>query len=433
MTGPSAAYVVQRITGPVQCVARVPGSKSLTNRALICAALAKGQSQIRNLAPGDDSVAMLEILEALGIDITTEDDTVQVTGDGGELRPGPLTVSAGLAGTTSRFVTALCALGSGPYVIDGLPALRSRPMGPLHQALRDLGVEVRGLVAADHLPVEVSGPIAAEVTHLELRGDISSQYLSALMMIAPLLERGLHINLTSALVSRPYVELTAAVMGAFGAQSVVLGETDVIVGSGGYQPASYDVEPDASSASYPLAVVAICGGEVHIPGLGTRALQGDVRFVDLLVQMGCEVRWSSEGVWLTRDLSRALQGITVDMADISDLVPTMAVVAAIATTPTEITGVGFIRNKESDRLGDLVAELAALGVDATETADGLVVRPSRDTLRPAAVATHHDHRLAMAFAVLGTAIGGVEILDPGVVTKSWPEFYIELESWCSDS
>jgi 3-phosphoshikimate 1-carboxyvinyltransferase len=433
MTGSSAAFVVQRNSGPVHCEARVPGSKSLTNRALICAALAEGHSQIVNLAPGDDSVAMVEILTTLGIDIEVENDTVHLTGHGGRLRKGPITVSAGLAGTTSRFVTALCALGDGPYVIDGLPALRGRPMAPLHQALRDLGVDVKGLEIPDHLPVEVSGPVAPDVTRLDLRGDISSQYLSALMMIAPLLGRGLQIHLTSPLVSRPYVELTAAVMRAFGAQSVELGDDDVVVGSGGYRPASYAVEPDASSASYPLAVVAICGGEVHIPGLGSGALQGDVRFIDLLAKMGCEVRWAPEGVWLSRDPRQALQGVTVDMADISDLVPTMAVVAAVATTPTEITGVGFIRNKESDRLGDLTTELAALGVDAEETADGLVIRPSQATLRAATVATHHDHRLAMAFAVLGTAIGGVEILDPDVVTKSWPGFFTELESWCSVS
>jgi 3-phosphoshikimate 1-carboxyvinyltransferase len=433
VTGSSAAYLVQRVTEPVRCVAKVPGSKSLTNRALICAALATGESLISHLAPGDDSVAMLEIISALGIEITTAGDQVKVTGRGGELQPGPLTVSAGLAGTTSRFVTALCALGDGPYVIDGLPALRGRPMGPLHQALRDLGVNVTGLEIPDHLPVEVSGPIAADVTRLDLRGDISSQYLSALMMIAPLLDSGLQIHLTSPLVSRPYVELTAAVMRAFGAQSVELGDEDVVVGPGGYRPANYVVEPDASSASYPLAVVAICGGEVHIPGLGSEALQGDVRFLDLLAEMGCEVRWAPEGVWLRRDPGQALQGVTVDMADISDLVPTMAVVAAVATTPTQITGVGFIRNKESDRLGDLTTELVAVGVDAEETADGLVIRPSRATLRAATVATHHDHRLAMAFAVLGTAIGGVEILDPDVVTKSWPGFFTELDSWCSVS
>jgi 3-phosphoshikimate 1-carboxyvinyltransferase len=431
MTGPSGSHTVRRATVPLNFLAEVPGSKSLTNRALICAALANGESLITHLAPGDDSVAMVEILRALGIEISVSEEQVTVVGRGGHLRPGPLQVSAGLAGTTSRFITAVCALGKGPYVVDGLPALRSRPMGPLHQALRDLGLSVTGLQQPDHLPVEIAGQIAPEVKRLDLRGDISSQYLSALMMIAPLLPHGLHLHLTSELVSRPYVELTTAVMKAFGAQSVEVSQADVLVGPGGYRPTTYAVEPDASSASYPLALAAVCGGDVLVPGLSSRALQGDIRFVELLEQMGCTAQWSAEGVRLARPPAQDLRGIDVDMADISDLVPTMAVVAAIAATPTRISGVGFIRHKESDRLGDLVAELAVLGVDATETADGLEIRPSAASLRPGRVETHHDHRLAMAFAVLGAVIGEVEISDPEVVTKSWPDFFSELDSWCS--
>lgn len=443
-------YQVKPAAGPIHATAQVPGSKSLANRAVICAALANGESIITNLAPGDDAVAMLEILAALGIGITelsapqiVEDrrntgsargslaatTSVTVLGRGGELAPGPLRVSAGLAGTTSRFVTALCALGSGPYVVDGLAALRGRPMGPLHDALRDLGVQVRSLDVVNHLPVEISGPVRSGVREIAVRGDISSQYLSALMMIAPMLTEGLVIRLTTALVSRPYVELTAAVMRAFGAERVEVGTNSVEVGSGGYTPADYLVEPDASSASYPLALTAICGGEVRIPGLGASALQGDVRFVELLTAMGCEAEWSPGSVLLRRDLHRPLTGVTVDMADISDLVPTMAVVAAVADSPTTITGVGFIRNKESDRLGDLVAELAVVGVSAVETPDGIVIQPSRDSLCSGRVATHHDHRLAMAFAVLGTVIDGMEIETPGVVSKSWPDFFRQFESW----
>ena len=454
------AYHVRPVRGLINARAMVPGSKSLTNRALLCAALADGESRLENLAPGDDSVAMLEILDALGIgvrlgiapgrstdtqpavgsrtssgDWTSSGDRLPpvnaatVTGHGGHLLPGPLRVSAGLAGTTSRFITALCALGSGPYVVDGLAALRGRPMGPLHEALRDLGVQVNSLEEVGHLPVEILGPVDVAVSEIAVRGDLSSQYLSALMMIAPMLPQGLKIHLTTPLVSRPYVELTAAVMRAFGAKLVEVADDVVNVGSGGYHVADYVVEPDASSASYPLALVAICGGEVIIPGLGRSALQGDVRFVELLEAMGCEVQWSSDAVMLRRDRDRPLTGITVDMADISDLVPTMAAVAAVAETSTQITGVGFIRNKESDRLGDLVSELAVIGVSAVETADGIVIHPSRDSVKGGRVSTHHDHRLAMAFAVIGAVTEGVEIEDPGVVSKSWPDFFDQFESW----
>ncbi len=433
---PVPVYTVRRATGQPHGVVEVPGSKSLANRALVCAALADGISDITNLAPGDDSVAMTEILKVLGVDITPIDSSdsphqtgVQVEGHGGVLRPGPLTLFAGLAGTTSRFVTALCALGEGPYVVDGFEALRGRPMGPLHQALRDLGARVRGVEQPDHLPVEVIGPLRSEVQSISLRGDISSQYLSAVMMIGPMRAHGLVIDLVSPLVSRPYVELTAGVMRDFGVRQVEIGESQVVIGPGGYVPATYRVEPDASSASYPLALAAICGGEVEIVGLGSEALQGDVMFAELLGEMGCEVRWSENALWLRRDIQQPLKGIEVDMADISDLVPTMAVVAAVAESATTITGVGFIRNKESDRLGDVVAELAVLGVDAQETDDGLVIRPSRPRLRPGRVATHHDHRLAMAFAVLGAVIGDVEIENPEVVTKSWPGFFTEFENW----
>jgi 3-phosphoshikimate 1-carboxyvinyltransferase len=433
---PVPVYTVRRANGLPDGAVQVPGSKSLTNRALICAALANGESYITNLAPGDDSVAMKDILVALGVQIdaansfdASQGAGVRVGGHGGVLPIGPLTLFAGLAGTTSRFVTALCALGTGPYVVDGFEALRGRPMGPLHQAVRDLGVQVRCVEQPDHLPVEISGPIAPDVRSISLRGDISSQYLSAVMMIAPMLTYGLVIQLVTPLVSRPYVELTAGVMRQFGAQQVEVGESQVMIGPGGYAPASYVVEPDASSASYPLALTAICGGEVQIVGLGSAALQGDVRFVELLAAMGCDVRWSEDAVWLGRDPQRPLKGIEVDMADISDLVPTMAVVAAIAETATTISGVGFIRNKESDRLGDLVAELAVLGVDAEETDDGVMIRPSSHRLRSGRVATHHDHRLAMAFAVLGAVIGEVEIENPEVVTKSWPGFFAEFESW----
>lgn len=416
--------------GPVTAVAPVPGSKSLTNRALPCAALASGPSVIDNCASGDDTTAMVRSLVALGCEVRElAPARVEVHGRGGQLNPGPLRMSAGLAGTTSRFVTALCALGPGPYVVDGETRLRTRPMGPLYRALGDLGVTVRALGEPGCLPVEISGPIDPQADAISVPGDTSSQYLSALMMIAPLMARGLRIRLTTPLISRPYVELTAQVMRAFGATEVEVLEAEVRIASGGYRGAQYAVEPDASSASYPLAVAALCGGEMWIPGLTRTASQGDLRFVDLLEEMGCEVISSSEGIGVRRDLRQPLRGVTVDMGDISDLVPTMAAVAAMADSPTTITGVGFIRHKESDRLGDLTAELAGLGVQITETGDGVRIDPSRTTLRAGVVQTHHDHRLAMAAAVLATVIGGVRITDPDVVTKSWPGFFAALDSW----
>jgi 3-phosphoshikimate 1-carboxyvinyltransferase len=259
-----------------------------------------------------------------------------------------------------------------------------------------------------------------------LRGDVSSQFVSALMMIAPVLDRGLRIELTSPLVSMPYVRLTADVMAAFRVDGVKIGERQVVVPVGPYRGTPFDVEPDASSASYPLAVAAIVGGEVTVAGLTADSWQGDIAILDLLSAMGCDVTAGNGTVRVRREPDRQLHGIDVDLAATSDLVPTVAAVAATASTPTVIRGVGFIRAKESDRLGDLAAELSKTGAQVSETADGLTIRPvtgGAGGLHGATLDTHHDHRLAMAFAVLGAAVDGIAIDDPSVVGKSWPGFW----------
>jgi 3-phosphoshikimate 1-carboxyvinyltransferase len=329
-----------------------------------------------------------------------------------------------LAGTTSRFITAVAALGPGPYTVDGLPQLRRRPMGPLHQALSALGVSVRSLDQPGHVPVTIEGPIDVSAEEVLLRGDISSQYLTALMLIAPYFPRGLRFVLTTPLVSRPYIRITAAVMEAFGVGGVELGDRIITVPPGRYRARRYVVEPDASSASYPLAAAAICGGRVRVPGLTHQSLQGDAAFCRVLGRMGCTVNQDSTGTTVTRH--GELKGLEIDMADLSDLVPTLAVVAPFATTTTDIHGVGFIRNKESDRLSDLCFELRKAGIDASDNPDGLLVRPSHP--HTATLATHQDHRLAMSFALVGLGASGIIIEDPDVVSKSWPDFWGMIES-----
>jgi len=414
---------VTRLSGPVDARVSVPGSKSIANRVLVCAALADGHSEISNVPDGDDTQAMLACLSELGLDVRLDRDRVTMLGTGTAWAPGGKTLFAGLAGTTSRFVTALAALRSSPTTIDGHPPLRSRPFGPLHDALRGLGVEVSQGGSYGSLPATITGPPTAG--RVEVRGDVSSQYVTALMLIGPYLPGGLDLVLTTALISRPYVELTASVMGWFGVDDVEIGETTIRVGAGAYAPHDVAVEPDASSASYPLAVAALCGGSVTVPDLGLGALQGDARFADLLASMGCQVLRSDEHVTVTG--ADELQGIDLDMSDISDLVPTMAVVAAFAASPTRIRGVGFIREKESDRLGDLSTELRKAGVDVDETSDGLEIRPSQPRMHAAQLGTHHDHRLAMAFGVLGSAVGGIAVEDPDVVSKSWPGYWTMLD------
>lgn len=418
-----------RAEGAVVADVRVPPSKSIANRALICAALVDGTSEITGLAPGDDTNAMIDCLERLGcgVGIRTEDGqrVADVAGTGGALPRQPVDLPTKLAGTTSRFITALASLGGGPFTIDGDPPLRRRPMAPLHDALVALGVTVEPGETWGHLPVTVSGPLRG-ADAVMMPGDVSSQYITALMLIGPYIPNGLHLWLSTPSVSASYLDVTVSVMSSFGATDVDISGRRVLVKPGAYSPTAFTVEPDASSASYPLAAAAMVGGAVCVRGLAETSVQGDSRFVDVLASMGCIVSTGVDTVVMRRR-DTPLRGVDVDMSDMSDLVPTLAVVATQAVTPTRITGVGFIREKESDRLGDLAAELHKTGADVLVEADGLLIRPT-DLLHGARLGTHHDHRLAMAFGLLGLVVDGVEVADPDVVSKSWPAFWDVLES-----
>lgn len=413
--------IIRALRRGLTATVSVPGSKSIANRALVCAALADGASSISGVPDGDDSTALVEGLGVLGVSAEIDAHSVRIVPP--DVRWAAGSIDARLAGTTSRFLTAVAALGTSTTIIDGAAPLRGRPFGPLHDALRTLGASIEPLDRVGHLPVAVRGPVGGG--RVELPGDVSSQFVTALMLIAPAMPTGLVLELTSPLVSRPYVEMTASVMEAFGASGVVVGERRIEVAPGSYTPIAHHVEPDASSASYPLAIAAVTGGRVTVPGLGARSIQGDIAIARLLEQMGCRVDLTDDSI--TVEGPDVLRGLDVDLAATSDLVPTIAAVAAVAATPTRISGVGFIRDKESDRLGDLASELGRVGVRCTETEDGLHIEPSRDALNPGRVATHHDHRLAMAFAVLGSVRGGIEIEHPEVVSKSWPGFWAVLD------
>ncbi|MFZ4718061.1 MAG: 3-phosphoshikimate 1-carboxyvinyltransferase [Ilumatobacteraceae bacterium] len=416
-------YRIAPLSAPIDAFVDVPGSKSIANRALVCAALADGESVLTGVPDGDDTEAMLDCLRLLGLEVDRVGTEARIGGGLRRLRKGPITLPTRLAGTTSRFLTALAALGPGPYTIDGEGPLRRRPMAPLHQALADMGVRVQSREAEGHLPVTVQGPGDVTVDEVQLRGDISSQYLTALMLIAPYFPNGIRFVLTTPLVSRPYVRITAAVMASFGVPGVELGDRIISVPAGRYTPRDYAIEPDASSAGYPLAAAAICGGTIRVPGLTDTSVQGDAAFCHVLARMGCEVRQDASGTTVSRH--GPLRGIDIDMVDLSDLVPTLAVVGAFAEGTTDIHGVGFIRNKESDRLTDLCAELRRAGIDATDNRDGLVVRHSRP--HTATLGTHHDHRLAMSFALVGLGASGIIVEDPDVVSKSWPDFWAMIE------
>jgi len=418
----SEARPVTPAGGPLDATVSVPGSKSLTNRALVCAALAEGTSTIDGALVADDSEAMRTALAALGAGIARDPSSgrLLVTGTGGRLRPGPLALDMRLSGTTSRFLLPVVALGEGEYRIDGAPPLRARPMGPVLDGIRTLGAEVREEGEPGCLPVTIVAPGGLDGGEVAVAGDLSSQFLSGLLLAAPYARGGVRLRLTTTLVSRPYVELTQAVMGAFG---VDVGP-DLAVPAGRYRATAYVVEPDASTASYFLAAAALVGGRVTVTGLGAGTRQGDARLADLLAAMGAEVERTATTTTVTG--TGRLRGLgRVDLADMPDQAQTLAALAPFADGPTEVTGVGFIRGHETDRIAAVVTELGRLGVAARETDDGFVVEPG--TPRPARVATYDDHRMAMSFALVGLRVPGVEIEDPDCVAKTFPGFWAALD------
>ncbi len=416
--------LVEPIEGPLDAAVVVPGSKSITNRALVVAALAEGCSTLEGALSAEDTEAMADSLVRLGIPVSidTSASEIAVEGRGGRLAPGPVELDARLSGTTARFVLPVLALGQGRYRLDGLPPLRRRPMGPTLGALRRLGAVVEEEAAVGHLPVSVvaSGLKGGTV---RVPGSASSQFASGLLLSAPAMAEGLHLELEPPTVSRPYLELTLAVMEAFGAEVAGNVESGVTVDAGRYRGRRYRIEPDASAASYFFAAAVICGGRVRVPGLGRASAQGDLAFVDILDAMGARVRWEEGAVEVSS--GDDLRGVEVDMADCSDVAQTLAAVAVFASSPTRVRGIGFIRRKETDRIAAVVGELRRCGIDAIEEADGFTVRPGRP--RPARIETYHDHRMAMSFTLLGLREPGIEIADPSCVAKTFPGFFAAVD------
>ena len=403
----------------------VPGSKSITNRALLCAALARGDSVIAGALASDDTEAMCEALGALGVPISARGDRLRVRGTGGHLRAPSAPLDARASGTTARFVTAAAALADGPVVVDGTPRMRERPIDDLVRALRQLGIAAQSLGPGGCPPVRVRGGRPAGGC-ISLRADRSSQFVSALLMMAPYAAGDVHIALAGAVVSRPYIDLTLAVMRSFGAVAGWRDATTLrVAGGGGYWARRYQVEPDASAATYAFAAAAIAGGRVRVTGLPADSLQPDLRFLDVLETMGCRVERDASGIAIAANRG-SLRGVDVDMGEQPDAALTLAVVALFARGPTRIHNVANLRIKESDRLAALEAELGKLGARVCAGPDALRIDPTGARLRGAHIETHDDHRIAMACALAGLAVPGVVICNPSCVAKTWPDFFTAL-------
>lgn len=407
--------------GSLSAVIAVPGSKSVANRALMCAMLADGDSRLLGLPGGDDTNVIVSVLTELGMVTKIRDGEMLISGSRNVRLPG--IIDAQLAGTSSRFLTAVAGLCDATTIIDGGEALRSRPMNDLHDALMALGAEVTPLGESGHLPVSISAG-ALVGGEISIRGDVSSQFISALMLIAPVLPRGLVISVEGPLVSRSYVQMTARVMASFGVPVVMTDDRIEIVQSL-YRACEYNIEPDYSSAAFPLASVVLRAGEVRIPFLATSHLQGDSAITRILEAMGVVCRVDGTDIVVRRDSSTMLRPIDLDMSDCSDLVPVVAVVCSAIHGHSRIRGVGFIRNKESDRLADLAAEIARAGGHCEVMPDGLVVH-GVEKLNSARFETHHDHRLAMALSLLSLISGTTEVVNSDVVSKSWPTYFDDM-------
>jgi 3-phosphoshikimate 1-carboxyvinyltransferase len=415
-TGGGAQPIRPLSTAPNVSI-RLPGSKSFTNRALLCAALAPGVSRLTGVLLADDSRAMLDAVAAIGAEVTLDESAfaVTITGTDPTSRTQPPQVNARQSGTTSRFILPALALSPAGGVLDGSTQLRARPFGPLTDALRQLGVRTDDHGVAGYLPLKVTGP--ASGGRVRMPGHLSSQFLSGLLMAGPLMPRGLQVELTSPLVSAPYIAMTASVMGAFGVAT-----DGLTVGPAAYQPTEYAIEPDASAASYFLGAAAVTGGRISVEGLGRASVQGDVAFADVLQQMGAAVEQTANRTTVTGP--HQLHGIDVDMTDISDTAQTLAAVAVFADSPTRVRGIGFIRRKETDRIAAMVTELRRAGISATEDDDGFTIRPGSP--KPTTFETYDDHRMAMSLSLLGLRAPGMAIQDPGCVGKTYPEFFTDL-------
>ncbi|MDB4759626.1 3-phosphoshikimate 1-carboxyvinyltransferase [bacterium] len=451
--------------GPVEGVIRPPGSKSLTNRALICAAFANGRSELTGALQSEDTKVMIDALRSIGVQIDISDGgkTLVVNGQGAGRQAITLPANdsgklqelyVANSGTTIRFLAAALSAAGGHYRLVGVERMHQRPIGDLVDALQMvIDGSIQAISPGGCPPVEIrcSG---WKGNKLDVGGSVSSQYLSGLMMAAPLVaeaddaseagqakapfnQHSTQILVSGELVSRPYVDMTAKVMRSFGAKlSLKDGGLPsdpalvVEVETGGYSPTPYEIEPDASAASYFWAAAAITSGKVTVQGLSRGAIQGDVGFCEVLEKMGCLVQYEDHCI---RVEGRPLQGVDVDMNEISDTVQTLAVVALFASGPTRVRGVAHNRFKETDRIGDLARELRKLGATVEEHEDGLTIHPVERPERQMAdhkvvLETYHDHRMAMSLSLAGLRISGVQIVNPACTGKTYPEFFSDLET-----
>ena len=411
-----------------------PGSKSLTNRAMVLAALGESRCTLTGALFADDTRVMIDGLKKLGFEIDADEaaKTIHVKGRGGVIPAESAECFCGNSGTTIRFLTALCSLGRGVYTLDGVPRMRQRPIGPLVTMLRNLGVRIEHTTADGFPPLRIT---ADELPGGLVRygSETSSQYLSALLHAAPYAHHEVIVDLVGRQTSWPYVAMTMQLMDRFGVTCELVRDpvsqepTQIIVPRDTYVLQEYTVEPDASNATYFLALAALHkGSKITIEGLGKTSLQGDVGFADVLHQMGAQLTFGPDFIGITG--TGHLAGVDVDLSNMPDTAQTLAVVALFADGPTSIRGLHTLRVKETDRLAALQTELTKLGAEVDIEGDTLHIDPP-GRLNVAAIDTYDDHRMAMSFTLAGTKTAGVTIKDPACVNKTYPNYFADVDSF----
>ena len=432
-----ASLRITPIHHPLNATVRVPGSKSLTNRALLVSALANGTTGLTNALFSDDARYFAQALQTLGFDIQLDeaDHVMTVTGLGGNIPAKKAELFIGNAGTAARFLSAFLTLGNGEYILDGEPRMRERPIGDLVDSLTQLGAKLQPTNADNWSLVtdysKICPPIKIIANGLrggktKIAGDISSQFLSALLMIAPYAQSPIEIELTTELNSKPYVDMTIAIMKDFGVEVQRNGCQSFAIPLAQYETHNtYPIESDASAASYFFAAPAICGGTVRVENISRDSKQGDIAFLDILEKMGCVITKTWDSLQVTGPAE--LRGTDADMRDIPDTAQTLAVLAPFASSPTRIRGIASARVKETDRIHSTCTELARLGVEVEEHDDGMTIYPCKK-IQAGTIRTYNDHRMAMAFALIGLRVQGITIENPSCVAKTFPNFFEVLET-----
>ena len=400
------------------CRVGVPGSKSYTHRTLIAAALSDGPCTVRNPLRSQDTLLTLGALAKMGAGVEDRQATIEIEGLNGAFKPCSEPIYLANSGTSMRLLAGVAALGQGTSPLTGTPRMYHRPIGHLLEALNRLGIAARATEKRGCPPVEIPGGQAIGGA-TAINCSVSSQFLSALLLMAPCTPRGLSVTVSHGPVSRPYIDMTVDILNRFGVRVQRDGYSRFdIEGGQAYRAGDYAVEPDASQAGYFWGAAAITGGSVTVQGVSSASSQGDVHLARVFEQMGCRVEETADGITVT---GKKLRAVTVDMADMPDMVPTLAVVAAFADGSTVIENVSHLKAKESDRLSATCTELKKMGIEARAESDRLVVTGGRP--EGAEIHTYDDHRIAMSFAMAGLAVPGVRIREPHCVEKSFPEFW----------